>query len=135
MIFEVTPSFITEALCFVTYVQLLMTDKAGLACGWYASSFLKLLLSTTCVCMCMCVCPESINNHWYDIWTPYDWLNKFYSFYLVAVVSIISRRGLRIDGHCRNQLNKSKLVMYKLLIHFHLHTITLKQSKNCALMT
>ena len=35
------------------------------------------------------------------IWTLYDWLNKFYSFYM-AVVLIISSGGLRIKAHCRN---------------------------------
>ena len=30
-------------------------------------------------------------------------------------------------------INKNKLVLYKLLIHFHLYTITSKQPKNCAL--
>ena len=44
------------------------------------------------------------------IWTPYDWLNKDYSCYKVAVV-IISDRVAR----CRNQPNKIKLLLYKLL--------------------
>ena len=69
------------------------------------------------MCACACVSALRLLITIGMIWTPYDWLNKFYSFYLVAVVSIISRRGLRIDGHCRNQLNKSKLVMYKLRIN------------------
>ena len=30
------------------------------------------------------------------IWTPYDWLNKFYSFYMAAVVVIGSGHGLRM---------------------------------------
>ena len=50
----------------------------------------------------------------------YDWLNKLYSFYMAAVVSvvdIISRRGLSIDVCHTNQPNKSKLALYKLLIH------------------
>ena len=27
------------------------------------------------------------------IYTPYDWLNKFYGFYMVAVVGIVSGRN------------------------------------------
>ena len=49
----------------------------------------------------------------------YDWLNKFYSFYLPAVVSTVCRRGLSIDAHCKNQPNKSKLALCKALIHFN----------------
>ena len=45
------------------------------------------------------------------IWTPHDWLNKFYSFYMAVMVSIISRRGLGIEVYRRNQPNKSKLVL------------------------
>ena len=52
------------------------------------------------------------------MWTSYDWLNKFYSFCMAAVVSIISRHGLSI-GACReNQLNKHKVALYKPSIHF-----------------
>ena len=39
-------------------------------------------------------------------------LNKFFSFYMAVVVSIVSRRGLSIDEHHRNQPNKSMLVQY-----------------------
>ena len=45
--------------------------------------------------------------------SPYDWLNKFYRFYMVAIVNIISRDGLTIEAHYRNQLNKNKLVVCK----------------------
>ena len=38
---------------------------------------------------------------------PYDWLNKLYSFYIAAVVSMISGRGISMDEHRRNQPNKS----------------------------
>ena len=31
------------------------------------------------------------------IWTPYDWLNKFYSCYMTTVVSIVNGCGLGID--------------------------------------
>ena len=50
------------------------------------------------------------------IWTPYDWINKFYSLYMAAVVGIVSRHGLSINAHGRNQPNKSKLVLYNLLL-------------------
>ena len=45
------------------------------------------------------------------IWTPYDWLNKLYSFNMVAAVGIISRCGLKIDAHHRYQPNKDKLML------------------------
>ena len=45
---------------------------------------------------------------WYE---PHDWLNKFYSFYMAAVVDIVSRCGLGIDAHHRNQPDKSKLAL------------------------
>ena len=45
-----------------------------------------------------------------------DWLNKFYGFYMAAVVGIISRHGHSIDVHHRNLPNKSKLTLYKLLL-------------------
>ena len=57
------------------------------------------------------------------IWTPYDWLNKYYSFVwqLQGIVGIISRRGLRIEARHRNQANKSKLALYKPLISLYSH--------------
>ena len=46
------------------------------------------------------------------IQTPYNWLlNK--CFYMVVVVSVVSRSGLRIEVCHRNQ---TKLVLYKLLL-------------------
>ena len=36
-------------------------------------------------------------------------------------MSIIGRRGLRNEAHHRNQRNKSKLALYKSLIHFYSH--------------
>ena len=48
-----------------------------------------------CVCVCVCVsAPKAI--------TQYDWLNKFYSFYMAAVVVIGSGHGLRIEVHHGN---------------------------------
>ena len=65
------------------------------------------------MCVCMCVC---VPTPWGMIWTPYDWLNNFYSCYMAAIVSIISRCGLRIKVCHRNQANKTKLVPYKSLL-------------------
>ena len=51
----------------------------------------------------MCVCPPPrllITSGM--IWTPYDCLNKLYSFYMAAEVVIGSRRGLRIKARCGN---------------------------------
>ena len=53
------------------------------------------------------------------IWTPYDWLNKFYCFCIAAVIGIVSRHGLTIEAHCRNQHNKSRLALFKPLLHFY----------------
>ena len=38
---------------------------------------------------------------------------------MAAIVSIVSRRSLRIETHRRNQPNKSKLALYKPLLHFY----------------
>ena len=74
-----------------------------------------------CVCVCVCVCVHAcvracvracecvVFMCMYSsvyvclsarllitsgvMWTPYDWLNKFYNFYLASVVSIVSRLG------------------------------------------
>ena len=54
------------------------------------------------------------------IWTPYDWLNNFYTFYVAAVVGIASRYGLGVDINVQhdNQPNKHRITLYKLSIHF-----------------
>ena len=52
------------------------------------------------------------------ILTPCNWLNKFYSFSVAALFSIISRHGLRNEARHRNQPNKSKLALYKPLLTF-----------------
>ena len=40
---------------------------------------------------------------------------------MAAIVSIVSRRGLRIEARCRNQPNKSKLALYKPLLRLYSH--------------
>ena len=77
------------------------------------AGFLKLLFSMKLVCMHVYVCvstPEAINNQYCD-----DWLNKFCNVYMAGIISIASRRGLKIKTH-RNQPNKSKLSLCKLLL-------------------
>ena len=83
----------------------------------------KLLLSSMyflmCVCMCVrvCVCvsaPRLLITSGV-IWTPYDWLNNFYSFYMMSVVINHSGHSLRIEALHRNQSNKIKLALYKML--------------------
>ena len=67
--------------------------------------------------VCVCVCPPTrllITSG--VITTPCHWLHKFYSFYMAAVVSIISRCGLRNEARHRNQSNKNTLAMYKSLL-------------------
>ena len=45
------------------------------------------------------------------IWTLYDWLNEFYSFYMAATAVIDSGCALKIKACHGNQPNKYKLAM------------------------
>ena len=65
--------------------------------------FLKIASVWMPVCVFACVCPPPkllITSG--VIWTPYDWLNKFYSCYMTIVVGIINGCGLGIDTCCRD---------------------------------
>ena len=78
-----------------------------------------------CVCVCVSVCPPprlviTSGMMWRDM-DPYDWLNKYYSFCMAAIVDIVSRCGLRIEVCRRNQTNKSKLALYKPLLRLYSH--------------
>ena len=53
--------------------------------------------------------------------TLYDWSNKFYGFYMATVVGIISGNGVNINMYHENYPSKSKLVLYKLLLHCNHH--------------
>ena len=68
-----------------------------------------------CVCVCMYPPPRLLITS-SVIWNPYDWLNKFYSFCMAAVVVIDDGRGLTIKAHCINQPMKSKLLLCKPLL-------------------
>ena len=73
--------------------------------------------------MCLHVCPPPKLFHsmmWCDM-DLIDLLNKFYSVYMTDLVGIGSMRGLSIDGCCRTQPNKSKLVLHKLFLYFNSH--------------
>ena len=64
------------------------------------------------------------------IWTPYDWLNKDYSFYVEALVIIGSWHGLKKEAHHSNQPNKSKLTLCN---HYFPLTYSFKQMQDRAL--
>ena len=60
--------------------------------------FLEIVPVQTSVCVFVCVCPPPrllITSG--VIWTPYDWLKKFYSGYMAIVVVIVNGHGLCID--------------------------------------
>ena len=72
-----------------------------------------------CLCVYVCVCPPPMLLITSGvIWNPYDWLNKFYSFYMGSIVIIDDGRGLKVEVCHINQPNKSKLLLYKLLLSF-----------------
>ena len=56
-----------------------------------------------CICLCLCVSAPRLVMTSSVIRTPYDWLNKFYSFYVTAIVVIVSNCGFTIEVHRRNQ--------------------------------
>ena len=88
------------------------------AYGWCTPNFYKSILSAKCVCVFVCVSVLGASNNSGMIWIPYDWLNKFYSF---CMLSIVSRHGLTIEALHRKQPNKSELALYKPLLHFYNH--------------
>ena len=55
---------------------------------------------------------------------------RYYSFCMAAIIDIVSRRGLRIEARCRNHPNKSKLSLYKPLLHLYSHLQQLYISNN-----
>ena len=63
--------------------------------------FLKLILFGLSVCMRVCLRTRLLITS--DvIYTLYDWLNKFYSCYMVTVVVNINGHGLGIGTLCRH---------------------------------
>ena len=66
--------------------------------------------------MSVCVCPLLRLLITIDMILTPDWLNKFYSCYVAAVVGFISRHVFSIDACCENQ---PKLALYKPSVHFN----------------
>ena len=86
-----------------------------------APGFSELLLSANvCIRVCLCLSLRLLiaSGMMGVILTPYDWSNKFYNFYMAAVVNIVSELDVSIHTDCGNQPNKSNIVLYKPLLHF-----------------
>ena len=96
--------------------------RPTLACGRHAPSFSKLFLCGRCIIMCLCVYPPPrlliASARCGVIWTPYDWLNKGYSFYMTVAIVISGGYGLRIEACYSNQPNKGKLLLYNCYFYF-----------------
>ena len=82
-----------------------------------------------CVCGCVCVCPpEAIvisSGVIGMIWTPYDWLNKCYSYCMYCGYSW-SKPLVGVDLQLKHIVeskpaNKGKLTLHKPWIHFYKH--------------
>ena len=64
--------------------------------GTRRPQFLKIFPVRMSVCVFVCPPPRLLITCGM-IWTPYNWLNKFYSRYMAIVVVIVNGRGLGID--------------------------------------
>ena len=95
----------------------LRVNTVSLHCKYTKRYFKCIVCVCVCVCLsvCLSVCPKAYNDLWCDM--NLIRLNKFYCFYMATVVGIISGHGLTTDAHHRNQLNMSKIALYKLLPH------------------
>ena len=83
-------------------VILLILNQA--CTGQRMPSFLVMLLfMIVCMCVCVSVSAPRLLITSGMMWTPYDWVNKFYSFYMATAFVIgCSRHGLRIEAHRGN---------------------------------
>ena len=53
------------------------------------------------MCVFVCVSTSRLSITSGMIWTPYDWLNKFYSCYMATLVGIVDGHGLGIDTYSK----------------------------------
>ena len=94
-------------------------------CAWFEIAFVQEVGMHFCVCVYVCVfvyvsmcvfvcvfCLLLSTRLSGIVWTQYDWVNKFYNFYMSAVVDVVSRCGSSIDAHHRNQPSEGRLVLY-----------------------
>ena len=77
------------------------------------------------MCVCVPVCPPpriviTSGMMCHDM-TLYDWLNNLSIFGMTGIVVVVSRCGLAIEARCRKQPNKTKLALYKPLLHLYNH--------------
>ena len=76
--------------------------------------------------MCVCMPPRLLLTSgvmWHDKDPTVKLALQLLYTYVATVVSIVSVDSLSIDVHHRNQPNKSKLDLYKLLINFALTVV------------
>ena len=104
------------------YITVAAFFKPGVCQPAAGASLFFIIAQSVCIHVYVSM-PEAINittGMIWCIWTPCDWLNKLYSFYIL-VVNIVSMRGLSIDAHHRNLPNKSKLALYQPRVHSNSH--------------
>ena len=89
-------------------IETILRTRRVPAAGRHAPGFLELFLNVSvrtsvCICVWVFVCPPlGLLITCGMKWTPYDWLNKFYSCYMATVLVIINGHGIRIGMHCKH---------------------------------
>ena len=94
--------------------------------------FVRVCAACCVLCVCVCVCVRAVCVYvgrmwasrllitcgmmWHNIDLQY--MKKFCYFYMEDVVSTFSWPGLRIEACSKNQPDKTKLALYKMLLHF-----------------
>ena len=95
-----------------------------------SGQFLKILSVGTCVCvrvLLRLLITSSISG---VIRTPYNWLNKSYSFYMAAIVIVGGGHGFRIEAHHRKNLIIVSYLCISCYFHFNIPFKQLYTSSN-----
>ena len=102
--FEKTSCFcvrLVSNICYmlmtINYQRTRFLVKPGGAC---LVSYNRIFSVNVSTCACVCPPPRLLITSG-TICISYDWVNKFYCFYIAVVVSIISGHVLSIDAHHR----------------------------------